>query len=119
MSIHRSIQKSFFYAFSGFKTAFTQEPNFRIHTAMGTAAIIVGYLVKLTPTEWLLLSFTISFVLILELFNTGLEALVDIVSPDKHPKAKIAKDVSAAAVLVAAAMSIIVGSILFIPKISI
>lgn len=89
----------------------------QIHFVIGTGVLIAAYLVGFSRFEWVVLAFTISFVIILELFNTCLEAIVDIVSPDIHPKAKVAKDVSAAAVLIAAGMSVIVGVLLFIPKI--
>jgi diacylglycerol kinase len=67
--------------------------------------------------EWVTLAFTIFFVLVMELVNTSVENIVDLVSPDVQPKAKVAKDVSAAAVLLSTFMSILVGVLLFLPRI--
>ncbi len=117
MSRLRTLPQSFNYAFEGIKLAIKNEPNFRIHLTFGIAAVTLAWFVGFSIYEWLLLLFTICFVLILELFNTTLEAIVNLVSPDIKPQAKIAKDVSAAAVLLAAFMSIIVGFVLFLPKI--
>ncbi len=117
MGLHHSTNKSFFYAFSGIKTAFKNEPNLRIHLFIGFGAIILAIFLNFTLTEWILLVFTIYFVIVLELINTVLESVVDLVSPEIQPKAKIAKDVSAAVVLIAAGTAIIVGALLFVPKI--
>ncbi len=87
------------------------------HFFMGILALLSGAVLGLNLSEWTLLFFVIFFVIILELFNTGLENLVDMVSPNIQAKAKVAKDVSAAAVLCAAVLSIIVGTLLFVPKI--
>jgi undecaprenol kinase len=116
MGVHR-ISKSFTYAFQGLHTALVQEPNFRIHLVFATCAMILGIVLGLSTLEWIVLVFTIFFVIILELLNTVLEAMVDLVSPDLKPAAKVAKDVSAACVLTAAFMSILVGLMLFVPKI--
>lgn len=78
---------------------------------------ILGIVVKLSVLEWLVLCFTIVFVLILELLNTAMEAIVDMVSPEIQEKAKVAKDVTAAAVLMGALYSLVVLIVLFLPKI--
>jgi diacylglycerol kinase len=80
-------------------------------------AIVLGLALKLSSQEWIILSFTIAFVLILEFINTALEAIVDMVSPRIRQEAKLAKDVAAAAVLVSAILSVVVGIFLFLPKI--
>lgn len=116
MSRTRSLTESFGFAFAGLKTAVAREPNFQIHLSVGVAVLLFAIILGFNKFEWLLLMFTISFVLILELVNTVLEAIVDLVSPDFHPKAKVAKDVSAAVVLLAAVISVIVGVALFLPK---
>lgn len=117
MGYKHSTLKSFSYAFSGIKTALKEEPNFKIHIAIATIVFIFAYVLKLAPLEWLTLVLTISMVLILELVNTSLEALIDIVSPQIQEKARIAKDVAAASVLVASICAIIVGFVIFLPKI--
>ena len=117
MGLRHPTAKSFKYAFEGLKTAARREPNFRIHVSIATLVLFFAALLKLTLLEWVILAFTIFYVITLELLNTALEAYVNLVSPEVHPEAKIAKDVSAAMVLVAAFLSVIVGLILFVPKI--
>jgi diacylglycerol kinase len=118
MGIRHSTAKSFSYAFQGIKTAYKNEPNLRIHTFFAILALAVGWFLKINRTEWLLLGFTIFYVITLELFNTILEAIVDLVSPEIKGSAKVAKDVSAAMVLLAAIMSVVVGLVLFLPKLT-
>lgn len=117
MGLRHTTIRSFKYAFTGLHTALRNEPNFRIHIVIALFALVLGIILRLNAMEWLLLAFTIFYVLTLELLNTVLEAMVDLVSPEITPYAKIAKDVSAACVLLAAFMSLIVGSALFLPKI--
>ena len=117
MGKHHSTLKSFYYAFQGLKVAFQNEPHLRIHTTFAILALITATVLKINSIEWLILAFTIFWVISLELLNTVIESLVDLVSPEIKPYAKIAKDVSAAVVLTAAILSIIVGLILFLPKI--
>ena len=119
MGLSHPTAKSFSYAFTGLKTALKQEPNFRIHIVIALLALILAVFLKLTPIEWVLLIFTICFVLILELLNTSIESVVDLVSPELKPEAKIAKDVSAAMVLLSAFVAILVGVFLFMPKLMI
>lgn len=117
MGLKHPTSKSFTYAFEGIRTAFKNEPNLRIHTVAGACALLLGYLVKLPTIEWLILVFTIFYVITLELLNTVLEALINLVSPEIREQAKIAKDVSAACVFLGAILAIIVGAVLFLPKI--
>ncbi len=117
MGLEHSTVKSFRYAFQGVNSALKNEPNFRIHIITACAALLAGLILKLNTLEWLFLTFTIFYVLTMELLNTVLEAVVNIANPQINPFAKIAKDVSAACVLLAAFMSIIVGLALFLPKI--
>ncbi len=117
MSKKYSRIKSFEFAFEGVKTAIKNEPNFVIQLILAILVLILAAFFKFQPIEWLILILTISLVLILELINTSVEAIVDLVSEDVKDKAKVAKDVSAAAVLIASIMSIAVGVFLFLPKI--
>lgn len=117
MGLKHATTRSFYYAFQGLKTALIQEPNIRIHFIAAILALTLGITLGLSTYEWLLLAFTIFYVITLELLNTVLEAIVNLVSPEIEPAAKVAKDVSAACVLLAAIMSIIVGIVLFAPKI--
>lgn len=117
MSKNHSTALSFKYAISGLAQAIKNEPNIRVHLVIAFLVIIAGWFFHISPTEWVILIFTIAFVLVLELFNTTIEAIVDLVNPKIHPKAKLAKDVSAAAVFVTAMFAIIVGVFVFLPKI--
>ncbi len=117
MGYEHSLPKSFRYAFSGVRTALREEPNFKIHILIAILAAILGFFLKLAPIEWLVFTLTVAMVLILELMNTSLEVMVDIVSPEIHEKAKIAKDIAAASVLLASISAVIVGIVIFLPKI--
>ena len=116
MSKSRALVKSFGYAFTGVKEAFKNEPNFKLHVVIGMAALSAAFFLRLERLEWLILAFTIFFVLIIEMVNTVLEKIVDLASPEINEKARIAKDVSAAAVLFSAIMALLVAAVLFIPK---
>lgn len=116
MGIQHSTAKSFSFAIEGLKTAFKEEPNFKIHVVIGLVALILAFFLKFSATEWLILLFTIGLVFILELINTALESIVNLVSPEIKDEAKTAKDVAASAVLISAILSILVGIILFVPK---
>lgn len=109
--------RSFEFALSGLRGILLQERNFKIQLFIGTVAIILGFILNLSLAEWLDLVIVITLVLIFELINTSIEEIVDLVSPEIQEKAKIAKDVAAGTVLVAAMGSVIVGALLFIPKI--
>jgi diacylglycerol kinase len=117
METKHSIFKSFGFAFEGIKTEFIKGRNFKIQILAGTIAIACGIIFKISESEWLDLILIIASVLILELVNTAIEKIVDMVSPEIQEKAKIAKDVSAGAVLVASIAAVFIGLIVFIPKI--
>jgi diacylglycerol kinase len=115
--VHKKILRSFTFAISGVKEAFGREPNLKIHLAIATAILILAAILSFSVYEWALLAFTIFFVFILEFVNSALEAVVDLVSPELREEARVAKDISAACVLLSAVMSVAVGVILFLPKI--
>jgi diacylglycerol kinase len=116
MESRHSLLKSFGFAFEGLKAAVSRGRNFRIQLAIGALAAILGAILKLSSAEWLDLVIIITVVLILELVNTSIEALVDLVSPEIREKAKLAKDVAAATVLIASIGSVVIGVLLFLPK---
>ena len=116
MSRFHSRAKSFGYAFNGIKIALKQEPNLKIHLALALIALTSAYFLSFTLAEWALLVLTIALVLILELINTAIEAMTNILSPEKREAARVAKDVSAAAVLTSAITALVVGALLFLPK---
>jgi diacylglycerol kinase len=107
---------SFNNAFAGLKWAFLTQPNFRVHLLIGMLAMILGYFVNLSKSEWIFLMFTIVCVLAAEMINTSLEAMTDLITQEWHQDAKIAKDVAAGMMLIVAMGSICIGGFLFIPK---
>jgi diacylglycerol kinase len=113
----RKFIKGFGYAFSGIYYAFKTQLNFRVHGFFLLFVILLGWYLKISANEWLCIFLVSGIVFAAELFNTGIEVLVDLVSPEIHPKAKIIKDVSAAAVLITAITAVVVGLIIFVPKI--
>lgn len=108
--------KSFGYAFAGLKTLFVEEHNAWIHLVSALIVITLGFVLKISSTEWIFLIVVMSLVFICELINTSLEALADFVSPEKHPQIKKVKDLAAAAVLISALSALITGIIIFAPK---
>ena len=110
-----TVWQSFGYAFSGLWYVFCTQRNAKIHVVVACLVILVGGLLRLTGLQWAILAITIGLVLAAEIFNTAIEALVDLVSPDFHPLAKIAKDASAGAVLVLVVMGVTVGLLILGP----
>jgi diacylglycerol kinase len=108
--------KSFGYAFSGIACAFKTQFNFRFHLAAMLLVCLAGWYVNLAANEWLWLIAASGMVVVAELFNTAIEVLVDLVSPAYHEKAKVVKDVAAAAVLLAAVTAVGIGLIILMPK---
>ena len=113
----KKIINSFKYAIEGFISSFKTERNMKIHVLAMITVIIAGFILKLTKIEWCICIILIVIVISAELFNTAIETIVDMISPEKNEKAKLAKDISAAAVLVLAIGAVIVGALIFLPKI--
>lgn len=108
---------SFRYAFQGIGNLLRTQPNARIHLLATVAVLAFGWYLHLSPSEWCIIIVCISAVWAAEAFNTAVEYLVDLVSPQYHPLAGKAKDVAAAAVLICAIGACLVGFIIFGPKI--
>ena len=108
--------KSFVYAFKGLAYALRTQLNFKLHCVSAVCVILLGLYTKLSSAEWLWIVLAIAMVLVLELVNTAIETLVDLVSPQQQAKAGIVKDVAAAAVLVAAFLALSIALIIFVPK---
>ena len=89
----------------------------KIHILIMILVILAGIILKIDALDWIILIIMISLVISAELFNTTIETVVDMITKEKNEKAKIAKDVAAGAVLVLAIGSVIIGLIIFIPKI--
>jgi diacylglycerol kinase len=111
----KNLADSFRFAFSGLWYTLRTQRNTRIQLAIAFAVVALGLWLSLSPTEWAVLTLTISFVLVSEMLNTAAETLVDLVSPGYHPLAKAVKDVTAGAVLLAAITSIVVGLLILGP----
>jgi undecaprenol kinase len=107
---------TFRFAFAGIRIAIQQEKNIRFHLLISVLVIILASILSLSQIEWIILLLVISGMLVLEMLNTAIERIVDLVTLDYHPLAKQAKDVAAGAVLIFAIAAIIVGAIIFIPK---
>ena len=108
--------KSFTYAFKGLTYTFRTQLNFKVHCIAAIIIILLGFYFKLSTAEWMWISLMIALVLVVELINTAIEILVDLISPLQHPKAGAIKDIAAAAVLIAALLSIAIGLFIFVPK---
>ncbi len=116
MQSNTSRAKSFKYAFSGLSHTFTTQKNFQIQVGITLLVVLAAYLLSFSRGEWLVLILTIGLVLAAELLNTVVEIVIDLAVKEKLlPEAKIAKDVSAGAVLLISLVSIIVGLLLFVP----
>ena len=113
----KKIINSFKYAINGIISAFKTEKNMKIHVLVMILVIILGIVMKLTNIEWIICILSFGLVIGAELINTAIETTVDIAMPEKNEKAKLAKDVSAAAVLIFATTSAIIGLMIFVPKI--
>jgi diacylglycerol kinase len=107
--------RSFYFAFQGIGHLFRTQRNARIELVIGAAACGLALWLGVSRAEWGVLLLTIACVLIVEGLNTALEACVDLASPDVHPLAKTAKDVSAGMVLIAAIASVGVGLVILGP----
>ena len=108
---------SFKFAFHGLWSLLKNEHNSRIHFLAAIVAIAMGLILKINPFEWSLLIIVIGIVFLTELLNTSLETLADFVDPEWNERIRKVKDYAAAAVLISAIISVVVGGLIFIPKI--
>lgn len=109
--------KSFDYAIQGIKLVVRTEANMKIHIGVAIFVVVLGFLFRISHVEWLACVLCIGLVFSAEIMNTAIETLVDMISPEKNAIAGKIKDMAAGSVLIAALMSIVVGVIIFIPKI--
>lgn len=112
VSIIKSL-RGFKFAFRGIYIFFKNENNARIHLLASIVVLFLGFYFKITSYEWLWITLAIGLVWMSEAFNTAIEKLVDIVSPEFNLKAGEIKDLSAGAVLMAAAVALVIGIIVF------
>lgn len=109
--------KSLSYAISGIVQCVKQERNIKIHIFIMFFVIISGFFFHISLIEWLICVLLFALVISLELVNTAIEAVVDLCTQEIHPLAKIAKDTAAGAVLISAIASVVIGLIIFVPKV--
>lgn len=108
---------SFKYAFAGLVTALKEEPNLKFHFLAAVCVLVLSFILRISKQDFITIFFLIGLVISVELTNTAIEAVVDQFVDRNHPGAKLAKDISAGAVLVSALTAAVVGIIIFIPYI--
>ena len=113
----KRLGRSFKAAFEGIASTYKKEQNIKIHTFISILVVVFGFFLKINYIEWLVCLVLIGFVLMAEFFNTAIEYVVDLASPDIHPLAKAAKDTASAGVLMMAIIAAVIGCVIFIPKI--
>jgi len=109
--------RSFSYAIQGISEAIASEPNLRIHLYISVLVIAAGFLFRISAIEWIACFICIGMVVGAELINSSIEKVVDLASPHLNSTAGKAKDMAAGAVLICAICSVVVGAIIFLPKI--
>ena len=113
----KALIKSFQHAFCGILTSFVIGRNIKVHYTAALAAVLSGLSFGISKVELLIILLVSTQVICLEMVNTAIERTVDLVTSEYHIYAKIAKDVAAGAVLVAAIFATIIGGIIFLPYI--
>ena len=109
--------RSFRYAFRGISFMVKTQHNFWIHLTIAALVIVAGFLFCISLTEWALIIFAIGLVLSAEAFNSAIEQLTDLLSPNIHPRAGRVKDLAAGAILITAMAAALIGLLIFVPKI--
>lgn len=116
-SAHKPLIQSFGFAFQGIGAVIRKERNFKIHMTMAVMVVLAGIVCRISVTEWCICLILFALVMSLEMVNTSIEAVVDLVTEERKPLAKLAKDTAAGAVLISAILAAIIGLIIFIPKV--
>lgn len=111
--------KSFGYAGRGIWSTLRSEPNMKIHLGVAIIVICCGFSLSINTTEWILCLICFGLVLGSEMLNTAIENVVDLASPSQNQLAGRAKDVAAGAVLICSIISVIIGLLIFVPKVMI
>lgn len=114
---NKTLKDSFFHAYEGIVYAVTKERNMHIHISMAILVIVFGAIFRISYVEWLVCLVLIALVIYLELVNTSIEAVVDMITTKEDPVAKLAKDTAAGAVLVGSIIAAFIGLVIFLPKI--
>jgi diacylglycerol kinase (ATP) len=108
---------SFHLAFSGVWYAIRTQLNFKVHSLAAVLAVVLGFYFQISHVEWVALILTIVLVFVAEMINTSIESMTNLITTEHRQQAKIAKDISAGMVLTAAIGAVIVGIVIFAPKI--
>jgi len=108
--------RSFGYAFQGIAYVIRTQRNMRVHLVIAGLVVVAGMLLRVTAVEWAVIALAMGVVFAAEMVNTVAELAVDLLTEEYHPMAKVAKDVSAAAVLVTAIAAVAVGVAIFGPR---
>ncbi|MFC6996541.1 diacylglycerol kinase family protein [Rufibacter roseus] len=106
---------SFGYALKGIKAAFRTEFNLRWHCLSTVLVIATGFFLQITRVDWIFVFVAVGLVWMAELFNTAIEVVVNLVSPEPHPLAGKAKDIAAGAVLIISMCAVLIGALVFMP----
>lgn len=109
--------KSTTHAWRGLGILFRTTHNFWVQIFLSIVAMFLGFILRISETEWLFIIFSIGLVFVTEAMNTAFEIDIDLTSPTYHPYARDTKDVAAGAVLVSAILALVIGAIIFLPKI--
>lgn len=110
------LYKSFGFAFEGIFAVVKKERNMQIHCCMMVLVILAGLFFQISAVEWCICFVLFGLIMSLELVNTAVESVVDLVTEERRPLAKLAKDAGAGAVLIASIMAAVAGLIIFLPK---
>ena len=113
----KRLGNSFKYAIEGIKSAYKTEQNLLVHTIVAILVIAIGVIIELSFLEFAIIFLTIGVVMTAEMINTAIEYAIDMAMPSIHPLAKVSKDVASGAVLFSAIIAVIVGCLIYIPKI--
>jgi len=108
--------KSFKFAFAGIKEVMFYQHNARVHLLVAVFAVLMGWLLHISSIEWCFIVLAIGLVLFAEAVNTAIEHFVDLVSPEHQALAGKIKDIAAGAVLICAITALVIGLIIFLPK---
>ena len=107
---------SFRYALRGVRWMILHEPNMRFHVIAAAGVLVASALFRLPVEQWAAVTFAITLVLLGEILNTAIEAVLDLVQPEHHELVQVVKDVAAGAVLVAAVGATVIAALVFVPR---
>ncbi|MEM6846422.1 MAG: diacylglycerol kinase family protein [Bacteroidota bacterium] len=108
--------RSFRHAIDGLRVLFKEEHNARVHLIVTILVLVLGVVLDVSATEWLIIVLTIGIVFVTEILNTAIEDIADFISPQRDVRIKQIKDFGAAAVLLSAITAVVIGIIIFLPK---